>query len=556
MYSNNNNYSSQYHESELNPTEMNELNLDQSTTEIPPTPIHSTTAKSYLPNPLPSNLNSNNQSHISNNSNPNIHDLHHDNSNIINTPKSVSSHQPHTPSMKSMNTSHNQSQNRDMIVENTSPIHPQISSIPKSVVHTVLPSINHDLKNRDRVNSSFQQQSVFLDVVDAFQTYIGDKLQIVELEMQQQENEIKELQRRLNLLSTGHQEQEVYIFQCIRNACAQLQTKQGTLTNSLRQGRDEKINYFKKTISEKRDKLRQLSAVESFAKKNYCSTSPNGPLANNKKSSNSSKNNNATTTLVSQSQNSSINNNSSKNQNINQNNNQNNQNKNSLITSSGIPSNIPQHDILTNIHQQQQNANSHENSINNHIQNISNDNMQQNQNQQNNNHSKTNLTQKSPKSYMNNISSNNQSQEMNPHPIDNPPSVQSETENIFKSVRTNLQNIIGNHQGLSSQCDENPKLNNVEVDIKPLLDMINLIDFMQPPSVPKFLILRFNYFDDTLKISWTNSSIHISVDFYILEYVIDGISHIEETRDLEFKLNLENWRRLAAKQLVTRPRNT
>lgn len=122
------------------------------------------------------------------------------------------------------------------------------ASIPKSVINTVLP-------NSLRNTTNLQHQSVFLDVVDAFQTYIGDKLQMVEHEMAQQETEIKILQNKLTELSSGHQEQEIYIFQVIRNASAQLQAKQSVLSQSLRKSRDGKIEQLKVRVVEYRLKV-------------------------------------------------------------------------------------------------------------------------------------------------------------------------------------------------------------------------------------------------------------------------------------------------------------
>ena len=115
------------------------------------------------------------------------------------------------------------------------------SAIPQNVINTVMPN---SLRNA----GNLQHQSVFLDVVDAFQTYIGDKLQMVEEEMAQQEDEIKALQDRLGDLTSGHQEQEIYIFQVIRNASAQLQAKQSVLSQSLRRSRDGKISQLKSRV--------------------------------------------------------------------------------------------------------------------------------------------------------------------------------------------------------------------------------------------------------------------------------------------------------------------
>merc|ERR1712226_123668 len=90
-----------------------------------------------------------------------------------------------------------------------------------------------------------QQNNIFLDVVDAFQNYIGNKLSIVEQEIQQAEDDIKTLQAKLGDISANHQDQEVHIFQTIRKSIAHLQTRQSSLTEEVRSNREHMTRTIK-----------------------------------------------------------------------------------------------------------------------------------------------------------------------------------------------------------------------------------------------------------------------------------------------------------------------
>lgn len=213
-----------------------------------------------------------------------------------------------------------------------------------------------------------------------------------------------------------------------------------------------------KTISDKRDKLRQLSAVESFAKKNYCSSGANAPSIG----------------------------------------------KLPPITPSHTPSHHPISDQNSS-----KDCTLKQESI----------------------HPESGIGKDNSHTASRNPSGRNRSDSSSTDPIEimKTASVASETENIFKSVRNNILN--------SSENNESSK---VEVDVKPLLNMIGLIDFAQAPGVPKFLMLDFDPEQEILEISWVDSFRHVSVDFYVLEYALDGEDTLEETRDTSFKISTEN----------------
>ena len=116
----------------------------------------------------------------------------------------------------------------------------------------------------------------------------------VETEILQAENDIKSLQAKLNDIASNHQEQEVHIFQTIQTDCkknknlygleklisvfslgfsrrgiAHLQSRQSGLTDEVRTNREHLTRQIKDQIQQRREKIRQLSAVEQFAKRNF-----------------------------------------------------------------------------------------------------------------------------------------------------------------------------------------------------------------------------------------------------------------------------------------------
>ena len=236
----------------------------------------------------------------------------------------------------------------------------------------------------------------------------------------------------------------------IRTASAQLQNKQTDLTAKMRNNRDLKIQRLKTVISEKREKLRQLSAVENFAKKNYCPTTQNAMTA-------------------------------------------------TKLASVVSPNLSAKADNIDSAADQNPNNNENENNTENLI-----------------------------ISSSENLNSENQ------------------TDNIFKNVRKNLvnENISNTDQlPLSAKNNNNNSnkpgdiINNdntIEIDIKPLLKLIDNISFMQRPESPLILMPNYDKNDNFLEIRFVNSLQYISVDFYVIEYAIDGNQDDffkEETKD-------------------------
>ena len=120
---------------------------------------------------------------------------------------------------------------------------------------------------------------------------------------------------------------------------------------------------------------------------------------------------------------------------------------------------------------------------------------------------------------------------------------ENQTDNIFKNVRKNLvnENVSNTDQlPLSAKNNNNRSgdiINNdntIEIDIKPLLKLIDNISFMQTPESPLILMPNYDKNDNFLEIRFVNSLQYISVDFYVIEYAVDGNQDDffkEETKD-------------------------
>ena len=87
--------------------------------------------------------------------------------------------------------------------------------------------------------------NIFLDVVDAFQDYVGNKLPLVEEEIQQAEDEIKLYKGVLNNMNDFYQQAEVGVFHSMRKIISQLQLKQSDLTERLRKYRNTEVSKVK-----------------------------------------------------------------------------------------------------------------------------------------------------------------------------------------------------------------------------------------------------------------------------------------------------------------------